>query len=228
MAFSSKPEVPPMHTVFLAVFSIKHAIAIFCAVSSLAWANEIKLDDIKSAAGGTINSRQLLSKLAQGNVDSSMADAIGKDLALDPETAEPLLELSEMVEDFEHLATVYVALRARADLSDSQQKRIRDALNPLVGNMSGGRASILKQQGLYLIANYPSPDNEALLVRFLSEHKHWQDSDCSDVAAVGLGRIGTSRALQALREYAARAKPPEGYQSRGYDAAIEAEIKILA
>lgn len=207
---------------------MKRAIAIFCAVSSLSWANEIKLDDLKSAAGLSFSSRQLLSTLAQGHVDSSMADAIGKDLALDPKAAEPLLELSEMVEDFEHLAVVYAALRARADLSESQQKRIRDALNPLVGNMSGGRASILKQQGLYLIGNYPSSDNETLLVRFLSERKHWRDSDYSDIAAAGLGRIGTPKAIDALRQYATRAKPPEGYQSRGYDAAIEAENAILA
>lgn len=207
---------------------MKRIIISIWMISSLGLAEQIKLDEIKSVAGLSFNSRQLLSSLALGHVDSGTANAIGRDLALDPKAAEPLLELSEKIKDFEHLSVVYVALRARADLSESQQKRIRDALNPLVGNMAGGRVSMLKQQGLYLIANYPSADNEALLIRFLSERKHWRDSDYTDIAAESLSRIGTPNALQALREYAARAKPPEGYQSRGYDAAVEAEKQILA
>jgi hypothetical protein len=205
---------------------MKHLIASVWMISSLVLADHIKLDNVKSAAGLSFGSRLLIARLASGDVE--MAANIGRDLAADPMTAEPLLELSEMIEDFEHLALVYSALRARIDLTDLQQKRIRDQLNPLVGNMNGGRAAVLKQQGLYLIADYPSADNEALLIRFLSERKDWRDSDYTDVAADGLGRIGTPNALQALREYAARAKPPAGYESRAYNAAIEAEKQIMA
>lgn len=83
------------------------------------------------------------------------------------------------------------------------------------------------QHGLYLLGKYPGEENEALLVRFLGERKHWRSADYTDLAAMALGQVGTPKSLDALRQYAARSKPPEGYINEGYDAAVKAEKLIL-
>lgn len=203
---------------------MKRLLLLALAAVSLALADQIPLDQIKSVQGLPLDTRMLITKLANFELTRDEARV----LAAKPGAADAIIELSEAVQEFEHLSDVFGALRMRSDLTSAQQKRVRDMLGPVVGNMEGGRVSVVKQQGLYVIGQYPSDENEALLIRFLSERKHWRDSDYTDVAAEGLSRIGTPKALQALREYAARAKPPEGYQSRGYDAAVEAEKQILA
>lgn len=203
---------------------MKRIILLSLAVAGLAMADHIPLDRLKSVQGLPLDTRMLINKLANFQLTKAEAGV----LAAKPGAADAIIELSEIVEEFEHLSDVFGVLRMRSDLTDTQQRRIRDVLNPLVGNMKDGRASVVKQQGLYLIGQYTSEANEALLIRFLSERKHWRDSDFSDVAAEGLARMGSPKALEALKQYAARAKPPEGYQSRGYNAAVEAEKQILA
>jgi hypothetical protein len=205
------------------LLAMKRVIGFFLAFASLSWADVIPLEEIKSAEGLPEGTRSLLEGMARFELN----DGEAKVLAEKPGAGDAMIEICEKVQEVEHLSQAFMALRLRTDLNAAQQKRVRAMLEPLVGAELASRAVIVQQHGMYLLSKYPGEENEALLVRFLGTRKHWRDPDYTDIAAMALGQMGTPKSLDALRLYAARSKPPEGYLNEGYDAAVKAERLIL-
>jgi hypothetical protein len=150
-----------------------------------------------------------------------------------PGVAPALIELATRLitenQDSEHLYFVFEALRLRNDLSESHQESLRSLLLPLIGQDRGSMGDVIKERGLSTLAEYPTPQNEDVLIKFLADRKGDDNPfGYSFISAKSLAKIGTAKALKPLREYAERIKPPPGQSLDHYDTAIGAEKQILA
>lgn len=108
---------------------MKRVVGFVLALASLAWAEVIPLEEIKSAEGLPEGTRALLEGLAKFELN----DGEAKVLAEKPGAADAMIELCEKVQEVEHLSVAFMALRMRTDLNAAQQKRVRAMLEPLGG-----------------------------------------------------------------------------------------------
>jgi hypothetical protein len=132
-------------------------------------------------------------------------------------------------QDAEHLYFVFEALRLRNDLSESQQETLRSVLLPLIGQDRGSMGDVIKERGLATLAEYPTPQNEELMIKFLADRKGDDNPfGYSFISAKSLATFGTSKAIQPLLDYAERIKPPPGQNLDHYDTATDAVAKIRA
>ena len=150
-----------------------------------------------------------------------------------PGVAPALIELASKLidegQDFEHVYFVLDAIRWRNDLTEPQQAWFRAIMVPLIGQDQGPMADVIKEIGLYTLSAYPSSENEELLIKFLADRSGDDNPfGYSFISAKSLAKIGTSKAIQPLRDYAERIKPPPGQDLDHYDTAIEALAQILA
>ena len=93
------------------------------------------------------------------------------------------------------------ALSLRSDLTASEQKIFTDEMERL---MSGPNADSFVNGSINLLAHYPSPEHENLVLRVLTQ------PNCTDstmvVAFKALSVIGGARSLETLQQVAARQK----------------------
>jgi len=114
--------------------------------------------------------------------------------------------------DYEHLVDVITALRGRDDFSAEHQAWLRELLLSKLGRTKGAKESYLKSYGPGLLAKYPSPENEDLMIQYLKDKDVYNavpeyDVGMSSAGVDGLKVIGTARAISPLREYLKRFPP---------------------
>jgi len=149
-----------------------------------------------------------------------------------PGLAPALMELADRLiaegEDSEHLYFVFEALYSRGDLKEEQQASLRALILPLFGKDAGSVGDVIKSWALNILAEYPGVENEDVLIKFLGDRKGQDNAfGYSFVSAENLGRMGTSRSLQPLRDYAARIKPPPGVRLTHYETAMDAVQQVV-
>jgi hypothetical protein len=84
------------------------------AVASLSLADQIPLDHLKTIQSLPLDTRRLIAKLANFQLTRDEA----RILATKTGATDAIIELTEVVQEFEHLAFVFYVLRMRSDLTD--------------------------------------------------------------------------------------------------------------
>ena len=150
----------------------------------------------------SLGARLALSKLADDHLTEDEGEALSKMPGVAPHLVQILTNILDKPGDFEHLHKVFQVLRGVKTIPDDQMAVIRERMTAFLGEpVESGLPYILRLQGIYLLAEHPSPENEALIIRFLNEPPPPNGTDYSFIAADALGMSGGLTAQAALEAY---------------------------
>jgi len=123
----------------------------------------------------------------------------------------------------------WALLSKRTDATDNQQRFVRQKLESILDRNADPGGSTFKQFALTFLGNYPSVDNERLLIQYLRDTNGGpKRAILSEHAAESLGKIGTAASLVPLKDYLRRYTPPPGAKWRQHDIAIAALEQVQA
>lgn len=175
------------------IFLLSGTVILAQPVSKISLADGI--DNIPPAA------RKLFLRLATNEI-SFQSDLVLELAKIDGITP-PLMELLKKLydspptdEDIEF--NIFLALKNRRDLKEADIAWLRERLNEQWNKPHGTFIAAFKQESLWLLGFYPSPDNEEMLIKHLQEDKA---VGFSYAAVDSLALIGTKKALPALEVY---------------------------
>ena len=149
-----------------------------------------------------IAARLALAKLADDHLTEDEGLALAQTPGIAPHLVQIITQILDKPGDFEHLHKVFQVLRSTPDIADEQMAIIRVRLAALSNQpVESGIERVLRGQALYLLAEHPSPANEAMIIRFLNEAPLPNATDYSFIAADALGMSGGQIAQAALEAY---------------------------
>lgn len=132
-------------------------------------------------------------------------------LAKVPQAGPAIVELMQKITSDpagspEHLRLVIRAIDWRRGLSAAHQAWLRELLLSRLSRPNGPVDEVLKTDGLLLLEYSPSPDNEAVLVQYLTDTSApftspYVDRHASYYAIKTLGRTGTLRSLRPIIKF---------------------------
>lgn len=153
-------------------------------------------------------------------------------LASVPGLTPALLELANRLEaeqEWDGFTRAWGLMAQRTDATESEQELVRGKLESLINRNADPGGTTFKDCALTLLGHYPSPENERILKRYLSDNNGSPLSgNTTREAAESLGKIGTAASIEALRVYTEKHKPAPGGKSRYYETAVASLDQIKA
>ncbi|WP_395742690.1 hypothetical protein [Prosthecobacter sp.] len=128
----------------------------------------------------------------------------------------------------QHLLLVIQCIHARRDLSAAHQVWLRELFLSRLSRTNGPVDEVLKTDGLLLLEDFPSPENEAVLDQYLTDTSApfaANDGHAAYYAMRALSRTGTLQSIRPLLKYAESHRPERG-EGHHYD--LEAMQAIRA
>ncbi len=148
--------------------------------------------------------------LAQAQEKPDEAKLLAKVTAAEPAILELMQKItSDPAGSPEHLRLVIQAIHARRSLSAAHQVWLRELLLSRLSRPNGPVDEVLKTEGLWLLENPPSPENEAVLDQYLSDTSapftasYPRNNEHAAFYAMGaLKSTGTLSSIRPLLKYA--------------------------
>ena len=204
------------------VISFIYLLVVFVSTPHLA-SSAVDPTDLKSFSSIPQQARLVFTRLATRD---GINEKDFEFLCSTPGINAALIELSDQVaetENWNQFQFVWAVLQKRSDLNDIEQEAIRKRLREILDVDSGPKGGIIKLCGLAALGNFPSSENELLLIQYLDDtNGSAKNPDSTDIAAESLGRIGTVKSVAALQAYIDKRRPQPGNKSRYYDIAVQA------